>query len=231
MTRPIAAAVAALLILGVGHSPAQDDAPLGLGDLAAEHAALSGRDDPGPAVVASFRDLWERPDEYRGRRVRIVGRVVRTFRQDAVGGFPALVEAWIEQPPGDLLCVVFPAPAGPAAADAWKGATVSFEGTFLRRVRYKAEGDRLAPLIVGPDAPAIEEPAPPEPKETPVGDWPGPIAIVGFIVAMAAVSSALAWRTLSAPAPRRRGRSRGGRIEPGPPPEFLGPEDDHGDPR
>jgi hypothetical protein len=230
MIRPLGAVAAALVFLAAsGRSPARDDAPLGLGDLAAEHDALTGKGDAAPPVVASFRDLWERPDEFRGRRVRVAGRVVRTFRQDAVGGFPALIEAWIEQPPGDLLCVVFPAPT--PAVDAWKGATVSFTGTYLRRVGYKAEGNRLAPLIVGPDAPAVEKPAPPEPPKSPPKGWPGPFAIVGFIVAMAAVSSVLAWRTLAAPARRRGGRSRASRAEPGPPPEFLGPEDDDGDRR
>ncbi len=225
MTRAIAATAAALLLLiAPTHAAAQDDAPLGLGDLAAEHDALTGKGNGSPPTAATFRDLWERPDDFRSRRVRVVGRVVRTFRQDAVGSFPALVEAWIEQPPGDLLCVVFPAPA--RQAEAWRGATVSFDGVYLRRVRYHAEGDRLAPLIVGPDAPGVVEPARPEPSPTAGGPRWRPMAIVGLLVATAAVGAVLARRSLAAPA-----RRRGPRIEPGPPPEFLGPEDDHGDPR
>lgn len=223
-----AAAMALFLIASV-RATAQDDAPLGLDDLAAEHSALTSGADASPPVVATFRDLWERPEDFRGRRVRVVGRVVRTFRQDAVGSFPALVEAWVEQPPGDLLCVVFPASLRQAGS--WRGATVSFAGTYLRRVRYKADGDRLAPLIVGPDAPVVEVPAPPEPPDTRPADWPGPMATVGLIAVMGTISAVLAWRTLSAPA-RGRGRgSHGRRIEPGPPPEFLGPEDDDGDHR
>lgn len=228
MIPPRAALAAFLVWVGIGTCLAGDDAPLGLGDLAAEHDALAGKGaDSGPAVAASFRDLWERPDEFRGRRVRIDGRVVRTFRQDDVGSFPALVEAWIEQPPGDLLCVVFPAPT--RAVETWKGATVSFEGVYLRRVRYKAEGDRLAPLVVGPAAPTVEKPAPAEPTEPPTADWPNPAAIVGFLAATAALGAVLAWRSLAAPARaggRRARKSRGG---PDPPLEFLGPEDDHGE--
>lgn len=229
MSRRLAAFVAASVFLSAArHSAGQDDAPLGLGDLAAEHAALSGEGDGAPPVAATFRDLWDRPDEFRGRRVRVVGRVVRSFRQDAVGSFPALVEAWIEQPPGDLLCLVFPAPA--REVDAWKGATVAFVGVSLRRVRYKAEGDRLAPLIVGREAPAIEAAAPAQPPETPTAGWPGPLATVGLFAGLASISALLAWRTLATPAPRKRKpRERG--IGSGPPPEFLGPEDEHGEPR
>ncbi len=222
------AALAALLgLIGVGNGLAQDDAPLGLGDLAAEHDALSGKQGPGPAVAASFRDLWEHPDEFRGRRVRVAGLVVRAFRQDAVGSFPALVEAWIEQPPGDLLCVLFPAPR--RAVDAWKGAAVSFEGVYLRRVRYKAEGDRLAPLVVGSAAPTVEKPAPAETAEPAAADWPNPAVVLGLLVAAAALGAILAWRSLAAPAGRRGRRAGGRRNDPDPPLEFLGPEDDDGD--
>ncbi|OJW13708.1 MAG: hypothetical protein BGO49_29735 [Planctomycetales bacterium 71-10] len=228
MIRRIAALAAALMLLGARPSPAQDDAALGLGDLAAEHDALSGKGDGASPVSATFRDLWDRPDEFRGRRVRVVGRVVRTFRQDAVGSFPALVEAWIEQPPGDLLCLVFPAPT--RGADSWKGATVQFVGVSLRRVRYKAEGERLAPLIVGPEAPTIEEPAPTAMPESPPEGWSGPMAVVGLLAGMVAISALLAWRTLAAPS-HRGARARGRRIDAGPAPEFLGPEDEHGESR
>jgi hypothetical protein len=226
--RRVAAFAAALLLLAARPSPGQDDVALGLGDLAAEHAALSGEGDGSPPVPATFRDLWERPDEFRGRRVRVVGRVLRTFRQDAVGSFPALVEAWIEQPPGDLLCLVFPAPT--REVDSWKGAAVQFVGVSLRRVRYQAEGERLAPLIVGPEAPTIEEPAPPPTPESPPAGWSGPTAVVGLLAGMVAISALLAWRTLTAPFhPGARTRGRG--IEAGPAPEFLGPEDEHGEAR
>lgn len=228
MIRRIVALAAALMLLGARPSPGQDDAALGLGDLAAEHDALSGRGDGAPPVSATFRDLWDRPDEFRGRRVRVVGRVVRTFRQDAVGSFPALVEAWIEQPPGDLLCLVFPAPT--REVDSWRGAAVQFVGVSLRRVRYQAEGERLAPLIVGPEAPTIEEPAPAAMPESPPAGWSGPMAVVGLLAGMVAISALLVWRTLAAPFPRGA-RARGRGIEAGPAPEFLGPEDEHGESR
>jgi len=230
MSRPV---LLALALLASATSAAQDDAPLGLSDLAAEHEALSGKlDVSAPPRPATFRDLWERPEEYRGVRVRVAGRVVRTFRQDAVGSFPALVEAWIEEPSGDLLCAVFPAPARDAGVA--KGASVAFTGTYLRRVRYRAEGDRLAPLIVGPVAPSVEKPAAADADEdrpAPISGWPGPLATLGLFVGLALVGGMLAWRTATAPT-ARRGR-RAGRADAAPDraPEFLDPESDDGEGR
>ncbi|MDG3002491.1 hypothetical protein [Paludisphaera mucosa] len=226
--------VATLLLAATPRSDAwQDDAPLGLGDLAAEHAALAGKTgDSSPPRPATFRTLWDRPDEFRGKRVRVAGRVVRVFRQDAVGSFPALAEAWIEEPSGDLLCILFPAPErGEAVA---RGTPASFTGVYLRRVRYQAGGDRLAPLIVGPAAPSVETPSTrveAASEESRLPDWPGPIATVGLFVGLAAVSGLLAWRSLAAPVGRdaRRGRRRGRPAPPGPAPEFLEPEADDGD--
>ncbi|WP_165246318.1 hypothetical protein [Paludisphaera soli] len=236
MIRPGGRALVAALLL-VAHGPTalarQDDSPLGLSDLAAEHQALAGRADAdAPARPATFRQLWERPDEFRGVRVRVAGRVVRIFRQDAVGSFPALVEAWIEQPPGDLLCLVFPAAdRDPGVA---KGAAVAFTGVYLRRVRYQADGDRLAPLIVGPAAPSVEERAAedrPVVGRPGVSDWPGPVAIVGLCIGLALISGLLAWRSLAVPAGRDRRRGGRSAAPPGPAPEFLEPEADDGDRR
>ncbi len=149
---------------------------LGLADLASYRAALAGKatgdssrpSDP-PARV-EFRELWVRPETYRGRRVTVRGRVERTFRQGAVGSFPPLVEAWIFTTTGDPLCVVYPRavttdPDARATRDPAAGQAVAFTGTFLKMVRYTAgDGDRLAPLIVGDHAPG---PAPAEPGATP----------------------------------------------------------------
>ena len=88
----------------------------GLADLPAEHAALAGKatiDGPraaDPPRPVTFRDLWDHPDDWRGRRVTVRGTVARVFRQGAVGSFPPLVEGWLSTPEGDLFCVVFPRP-------------------------------------------------------------------------------------------------------------------------
>ncbi len=134
------------------------DDRLGLSDLAAYRAALAGKataDDARPSdppAAVGFRDLWERPEAYLGRRVTIRGRLERSFRQGAVGSFPPLVEAWIFSNSGDPFCIVFPRPEGsePPAP----GHVVRFTGTFLKTVRYAAgDGERLAPLVVGDRSP------------------------------------------------------------------------------
>src|SRR5438045_2123290 len=71
----------------------QDD-QWSLADLAGYRAALTGRataDDARPSdppAPVRFRDLWERPGAFQGRRVSIRGRVERIFRQGPVGSFP-----------------------------------------------------------------------------------------------------------------------------------------------
>ncbi len=156
---------------------------ISLADLAGYRTALSGKPTADgakatdPAARVTFKDLWNRADDFRGRRVTVQGRVVRTFRQGPLGSFPALVEAWITSPAGDPFCVVFPQPglidekqagsgeaivaptekpAGGSRADLIPGSgrTVRFTGTFLKVVRYVgADGARLAPLIVGDGQP------------------------------------------------------------------------------
>ena len=139
---------------------AQDIGPLGLADYAAYRAALEPpRSEGEPARSATFRDLWDRPGEFQGRRVAVEGRVERVFHQGAVGQFPALAEVWIANTATDPLCVAF-AESGESRAPK-PGDTIRFEGTFLRKIRYQGgDVDRLAPLIVGPAPPRVNQPAP-----------------------------------------------------------------------
>ena len=152
---------------------------LSLEDLAGYRAALSGKPTADqartsdPPVEAKFKDLWDRPTVFQGRRVTVQGRVMRVFRQGPVGSFPALAEVWMTSPAGDPFCVVCPqseaidqapissdasggAPLEPSIAHGRNGEisalgrTVRFTGTFLKMVRYAGgDGARLAPLIVG----------------------------------------------------------------------------------
>jgi hypothetical protein len=158
---------------------AEPSQQLTLADLAAYRAALAGKvsaSDAGatesPALV-SFRHIWSRQDAFRGQRVTVQGRVERIFRQGPVGSFPALAEIWIASPAGDPFCLVVPqenhqgnlsvndqgskdltrSPQIPAP-----GSAVRFTGTFLKMVRYAAgDGARLAPLIVGDQAPVVAQ--------------------------------------------------------------------------
>lgn len=96
--------------------PPQASHQLSLADLAGYRAALSGKataDDArtsDPPTQVKFKDLWNRPDVFRGRRITIQGRVSRIFRQGPVGSFPPLAEVWITTPAGDPFCVVYPQP-------------------------------------------------------------------------------------------------------------------------
>ena len=163
------------------------DDQLSLADLAEYRAALSGKptaDDARPSdlpVNLGFRDLWERPEAYRGRRVTVRGRVARTFRQGPVGTFPPLLQVWTFSPAGDPFCLVFPqerdqnTPSltvnskgsetrAPKATIPGPGRPVQFTGTFLKMIRYAAgDGARMAPLIVGdrPPGPATAPAADP----------------------------------------------------------------------
>jgi hypothetical protein len=203
---------AVLLLLGVSLVSADgpDDSSLGLADLPAYRAAL-GSGSKGPAVGVGFREVWDHPGRYRGRRVEVEGRIERRFRQGPVGTFPALTEVWIVSPAGDPFCLVFPT-REPVDEHAL-GASARFTGMFLKRVRYQA-GDtaRLAPLIVGSQPPVLARAGPPgaasEPGFTRL-DWR-----IG-IAAMAVVASILARQFLGRPRPRR--------VGPGPPPEFWSP--------
>ena len=117
----------ALLVLACGTWSHADDSEvtqqLSLADLAAYRAALSGKAtadfangaDPPARVV--FKDLWNRPDRFRGRRVTIGGRISRLFRQGPVGSFPPMAEVWITSPKGNPFCVVFPQPGPPEGDD------------------------------------------------------------------------------------------------------------------
>jgi hypothetical protein len=132
---------------------AAEDQELTVSDLAPYRAALSPpRGTPEPPAVVGFRALWDHPAAYQGRRVRVEGRLVRRFRQGAFGTFPPLEEAWLTSPKGDPFCLVFPAAAQaeiPVSSQA-----LSFTGTFLKLVEYQGgDGQRLAPLIVGPAPP------------------------------------------------------------------------------
>jgi hypothetical protein len=178
----------AFLVLEYGAWCYADDSEiaqrLNLADLAGYRVALSGKptaDDAkanDPPVLVVFKDLWNRPDQYRGRRVTIEGRVERIFRQGLVGSFPPLAEVWVTAPAGDPFCIVFPQPSSgeakdqksrtPVRSEAYQGKelgvrlmpklgqSVRFTGTFLKRVSYSAgDGARLAPLVVGDRLPVL----------------------------------------------------------------------------
>jgi hypothetical protein len=192
-----------------------EDGPLSLADLPDYLAALSAP--AGPAESVGFRDLWEHPDTYRDRRVRVEGEVARRFQQPPVGRFPALVEVWLLTPENNPYCLVYPAGQENGKVD--NGVRVRFEGAFLKRVRYRGgDGDRLAPLIVGAGPPV--EIAAKGPSDV---SWPERIWLDGAVGLSAAtlVLIVIGLGHLRRP-PRRR--------EPvGPPPSFVDGPAESGD--
>ncbi|WP_152052397.1 hypothetical protein [Tautonia marina] len=209
-----------LLLIGLSGSTlaVQDqvgDDPLTLADLDAYRKALQP-DEPGSAdpQPVTFADLWERPDDWLGRRVVIEGRAARRFHQGAIGEYPPLVELWIASRTGNPTCLVYPEPEGGDPTPL--GGTVRFVGTYHKRVRYEAADEpRLAPLLVGPEAPELIR-GPARGRWQPIGPFRQVDWLVGLIVA-AAVVSVIVRQVLARPRPRRRVREA---ID-GPPPEFL----------
>ena len=179
--------------------------------------------------------------------MRVEGRVVRVFRQGAVGSFPPLAEAWLATPAGDLFCAEFPPGEGPdQEGEAWElGRAVAFTGTFLKTIRYAA-GDqaRLAPLIVGDRPPAPSEKASAvEPGAASAlarsGASPGTAGDGGqspdawsptgrglALVLGLAAAAVLAWRHLRGRRPVRR--SGPDAVPADPPLEFVDREPVHG---
>lgn len=154
----------------------------------------------------SFRDLWDRPDAFRGKFVRVEGRLVRRFSAPASGELPGRVEAWIATDSGDLICLVFPREGAEPKAEESEH-RLGFEGTSLGRIRYES-GDavRMAPLIVGPAGPKAIKKGVPGSSSFSSTDW-----------ALAGTAAALAALVLARARSRRPGRPR---PEAGPPVEF-----------
>jgi hypothetical protein len=139
----------ALVIAGT----APDGSALTSADLPKYREALAAASpaEPPPRPV-KFAELWRDADRFVGRRVIVEGVVVRRFGQGPIGEFPALTEAWIDAGEKNLICLAFPTTAQSRLA-LGQGEGIRFSGTFLKTLRYRADVDRLAPLIVGAGPP------------------------------------------------------------------------------
>jgi len=217
--------IAVLILLGVAGPDVvrAEEGPLGLGDLAAYQAALRGPSEGAEAPVAvGFRELWDHPERFQGRRVQVSGTVVRRFRQGAYGTFPPLDEVWVVSPSGNPLCLVAPSEK---AATAKLGDTVRFVGTYLKRIQYQG-GDvpRLAPLVVGDRPPGVTKAAPGPSGRGSQGwsamDWTVGLVAVGLVVLV-----------LGRQHLRRPVRSPLNVDVPGPAPEFVQPGFEDGEAR
>lgn len=134
--------------------------PVHLGDYP---AILQGVTSPisGPIRAVGFRELWDHPETFAGSPLRIQGRVARRFRQPRMAEFPALSELWVMDESQNPFCLLVPSDR---QGDSEPGRVIRFNGVFLRLIRYEgSDGNRIAPLIVGPGP--IEPIGPP--PETP----------------------------------------------------------------
>ena len=100
---------------------------------------------------ATFADLWNRSDEFRGQPVEVSGRVVKRFANPAIGELPAREEIWLIQGQ-NLICTV----VRKVGNDARIGQDVKVAGIALGQIKYQS-GDvlRLAPLVVGAGPPRV----------------------------------------------------------------------------
>jgi hypothetical protein len=205
----LAPTLALAMAMAIAPGEEETNGPLALGDLAAYRAALA-QPTPADAPKVTFRDLWNRPESFLGRPVRVRVRVARVFAQPPVGEFPALMEAWGFDSGRNPIALVAPASA---TALPKVGAFHDFAGTFLKRVHYDdgADGKRSAPLLVGPSAPAPVIP----PAKTDRPGRPGIQSGVWLALILGLFSASLIMaRHAARPRPRVRGAS-------GPAPDFV----------
>jgi hypothetical protein len=185
------------LILAALTFQADDGARLSTDDLPAYHRALESSDQP--AEPAGFRDLWEHPDSYRDRRVRVEGELARRFAQPAFGAFPPLVESWIVTPGDNPICLVYPETVTSIPI----GRKIRFDGTFLRTIRYGGgDAPRLAPLVVGGEPPSIvPEESRADGSSVRLPSW---VYWSAALIVVASLALLLAWLHLQGPGPSRR---------------------------
>lgn len=197
----------ALALSALMATAAGDEAggPLALGDLAPYRTALSAPI-PADAPAVTFRDLWDHPEPFLGKPVRVRVRVARVFSQPPVGEFPALMEVWGFDSGRNPIALVAPASEAPLPEP---GAFHDFAGTFLKNVHYDDAKDdrRSAPLLVGPAAPT-----PVAPHDATRPAWPGVqsggwLALILGLIATSLIAARHAAR------PRPRPRTDGGAPE------------------
>ena len=137
-----------------------DKTKLGLRDMAAYKMLLERAHDKTPVALAResrrdlfFTHLWERPNEYRGVPVHLLGTARRVLRYETKLTKSGWIhEAWIittDSQSHPYCCVFEDAPKGfPIGPNVSE--RVVFDGYFLKLMAYEA-GDvpRASPLLIG----------------------------------------------------------------------------------
>ncbi len=117
-----------------------------------EHSPFSPGHTQTPIVVQDWRDLLERPNEFRGRPVTVTGSIGRNKAPYSLPAHPALGLIWqleLERPDQPLSCTLI---LTEDAADLPLGATVEVTGYFLMIRQYYGPSKRVyqAALLVAP---------------------------------------------------------------------------------
>lgn len=124
--------------------------PVGLTDWPALSKALK-RDETVAGRIASFRELWSAgPGELKDP-IAISGVILRRFRREPVGQFPALEELWLRTDDDALVIVTHKSRDKKQETSdiTAPGSAVEVSGIFLRNVRYDAKDEpRVAPWVV-----------------------------------------------------------------------------------
>jgi hypothetical protein len=138
-----------------------DRTPIGLRDMAAYDLLLTRAREIGAAELARrsqgtiyFTDLWERPGDYRGVPVHILGTARRIISYESKRSPRGrLYEAWIgthDSQGYPYVCIFEERPQGlPMGPEVSE--RVVFNGYFLKQLRYLSGKDipRAAPVLVG----------------------------------------------------------------------------------
>ena len=133
----------------------------------------------------AFTQLWDEPENYRGKPIRLRMHVRRVLEFDAPKDQPSVKKVyeawgWTDESLSFPYVVVFtdPPPNLPIGTDV--RAEIVFVGYFLKVMGYKAfDNSRGAPLLIGRTKLISKPPAPPPSKLDP---WIIPIVLIGSIL-------------------------------------------------
>jgi hypothetical protein len=125
--------------------------PVGLADWPTLARALADKPLADGRIV-SFRELWEMNPSDLSEPLAISGLVVRRFKRQPVGQFPALEELWIRTDDDGLVMVTNRSKAAPTqgALDLTApGMALEIQARMIRKVLYESTDEpRFAPWLV-----------------------------------------------------------------------------------
>lgn len=141
-----------------------------------------------PIVIDDWRDLLERPGDYRGQPVTVAGIVGRNKAPYTLESRPTLgpiTQLELSRDDQPLTCTVI---LTQAAADIPLGATLHVTGYFIMVRQYHGRSNRVqqAALIVAPGPTTISRPLPSR-ADAGAFDWRWALAAVGAGLAIAVV--------------------------------------------